>query len=291
MKKINKTKKLIATCLLVMLGCLFLMPGKSALAYGDDLWDSYEMPSSRQKERLVDEADLLTDSEESALLQKLNDVSKKHRSNVAVLTVYDHNGTVQEFADDYFDYNGFQADFEGSGILFMLSMEDREWAISTSGSAIYAFTDYGQEYMTEEMLPYLSSGDYYSAFDTYISIADRFLTLYEEGTPYDVDSSKNPNELKVVAVASLVVGIILAFIIIGIMAAPLHSVQMNANAAGYQSHSGINMQVHRDTFLRASTSKRLIPRDDGSRSGGSSGGSSTHTSSSGSSHGGSSGHF
>ncbi len=287
----NKTKKLIATCLLVIFGCLFLLPGGKALAYSDDLWDSYEMPDSRQKERLVDEADLLTDSEESDLLQKLNSISEKHQSNVVILTVDDHSGTIQDFADDYFDYNGFQADYNGSGILFMLSMGDREWHISTCGSAIAAFTDYGQEYMSGEMLPYLSNGDYYSAFNTYINIADRFLTLYEEGTPYDVNNDKDPNELKVVAIASVVVGLILGFIIVGIMAAQLHSVHMNTSAAGYQAHSGINMQVHRDTFLRASTSKRPIPRDDGSRGGGFSGGSSTHTSSSGSSHGGSSGHF
>ena len=291
MRKMNKTKKLIAACLLVIFGCLFFLPGTLSYAYDDELWDSYEMPDSRQKDRLYDGADLLDDSEESSLLQRLNSVSEKHQSNVVILTVDDHNGSVQDFADDYFDYNGFQADYDGSGILFMLSMYNREWAISTSGSAIDAFTDYGQEYMTGEMLPYLSSGDYYSAFNTYIDIADNLLTMYEEGTPYDVDNSKDPGELKVVAIASIVIGLILGLIIVGIMAAQLHSVHMNASAAGYQAHSGINMQLHRDTFLRASTSKRPIPRDDGSRSSGGGGGSSTHTSSSGSSHGGSSGHF
>ena len=291
MKILNNTKKLMAACLLVILSCLFLVPSVTASAYGDDLWDSYEMPDTRQKERLLDVANLLTDSEESTLLNKLNSVSNKHQSNIVILTVDDHNGSVQDFADDYFDYNGFQADYDGSGILFMLSMGDREWAISTSGTAIYAFTDYGQQYMTEEMLPYLSEGDYYSAFDKYIEIADRFYTLYEEGTPYDVDNSKNPGELKVVAIASIIVGLLLGLIIVGIMAAQLKSVHMNANAAGYQSHSGIHMTVHKDNYVRTSTSKRPIPRDDGSRSSGGGGGSSTHTSSSGSSHGGSSGHF
>lgn len=290
MKKIFKIKKLIASCLLVIFCCLFFLPCNLSYAYSGDFWDSYEIPATRQKERLLDAADLLTDNEEKALLEKLNSVSQQHESNIVVLTVYDHSGSIQDFADDYFDYNGFQADYYGSGILFMLSMEDREWAISTSGTAIEAFTDYGQEYMTDEMLSYLSSGEYYLAFERYVDIADYLYGLYEAGTPYDVNSDRNPNELKHVAIASILVGLGIGLVIVGIMAAQLSSVHMNANAGGYQSHSGIHMTVHRDTFIRTKTSKRPIPRDDGSRSGGG-GGSSVHTSSSGSSHGGSSGHF
>ena len=97
------------------------------------LWDSYEVPATRQKPRLVDNADLLTASEESELLKKLDETSEKWSSNIAILTVNSHNGPIEAYADDYFDYNGFCTEYNESGILFMLSMEDREWAISTSG--------------------------------------------------------------------------------------------------------------------------------------------------------------
>ncbi len=290
MKKLNKIKKFLATYVFVVFCSLLFLQGTVSYAYSDELWESYTMPDTRLKERLLDNADLLTESEEKALLDQLDAVSQKHESNVVLLTVDDHSGSVQDFADDYFDYNGFQADYNGSGILFMLSMADREWAISTSGTAISAFTDYGQEYMTQKMLPYLKEGDYYSAFNEYIDVADRLLTMYEEGTPYDVDNSKDPNELKYAAIGSVILGLVLGLIIVGMMASQLHSVHMNTSAAGYQSHSGIHMQVHRDNYIRTTTSKKRIPQESSSRSG-SSGGSSIHTSSSGSSHGGSSGHF
>ncbi|MCR5558671.1 MAG: TPM domain-containing protein [Butyrivibrio sp.] len=291
MKKNHIIKTIIGSLLMMvfLIFGLILLPSDAASAYSGDLWDSYEMPSTRQKERLLDAADLLTDSEESELLKRLDTISATHSSNVVILTVKEHAGRIQDFADDYFDYNGFQADYNTSGVLFMLSMEDREWAISTSGSGAQAFTDYGQEYLMDQMMPYLRDGDYYNAFSEYINVADRFFTLYEQGTPYDVNNAKAPKNPLAGAAVSILIGLVSAFAAIAFMAKDLHTVHMNASAAGYQSHSGIKMSVHHDTYVRTTTSRTKLPEND-NRSG-HSGGSSMHTSSSGSSHGGSHGHF
>ena len=291
MKKNQKLKTIIGSFLMMVFVSLILFPTGSALASSDEFWDSYEMPSTRQKERLLDAADLLSDSEEADLLQRLNSISETHKSNVVILTVNEHTGPVQDFADDYFDYNGFQADYYTSGILFMLSMEDREWAISTHGSAAEAFTDYGQEYLMDQMLPYLSDGDYYRAFSEYINVADRFFTLYEQGTPYDVNNTRAPKNPLAGAAVSILIGIVVALAVVAFMARDLHTVHMNASAAGYQSHSGIKMKVHHDTYVRTTTARTKLPEHDNNSRGGHSGGSTMHTSSSGSSHGGSHGHF
>ena len=291
MKRIQKLKTFAGTLLVMILVGMILSP-LAALASSTDYWDSYEIPQTRQKERLLDAADLLTDSEETELLKKLDSISNTHQSNVVLLTVNEHSGTIQDFADDYFDYNGFQADYNSSGILFMLSMEDREWAISTCGSAIEAFTDYGQEYMMDQMLPYLKDDDYYGAFNEYIDVADRLLTQYEQGTPVDVGRPiKEPKNPLAGAAVSLLIGIVVALAAVAVMARNLHTVHMNTSAAGYQSHSGIKMKVHHDTYVRTTTARTKLPEHDDSRGGGHSGGSSIHTSSSGSSHGGSHGHF
>lgn len=285
-----KKKQKIQTLLLIAVMSVVFISHGSVTAYSADYWDSYEIPDSRQKERLLDDADLLNDNEEAKLLDRLNSISNAHASNVVILTVPDHSGTIQDFADDYFDYNGFQADFDGSGVLFMLSMSDREWAISTSGNAAYAFTDYGQEYLMDQMLPYLRDGDYSGAFNEYLDVADKFLTLYEQGTPYDVNNTKEPKNPVAGAFVCLFIGMAIAFAVVAFMAKDLHTVHMNASAAGYQSHSGIKMQVHHDTYVRTTTARTKLPENDNNR-GGHSGGSSMHTSSSGSSHGGSHGHF
>ena len=273
---------------------LLIMPLFSITAYadGEQLWDSYEIPSSRQKELLLDKADLLTDDEETDLLELLESVSQKRQCNIVVLTVDDHTGPIQDYADDYFDYNGFGADYNDSGILFMLSMYDREWAISTSGEAIYAFTDYGQEELIDSMLPYLSDGDYYRAFTTYAEMCDDYLESYENGSAIDVDNAyrSRGSGIKLLLI-SLLCGFGSALIPIFFMGSQLKTVHSKANASGYQSHQGLNMRSHEDRYVTTRVTHTPLPKDDDSSRSHGSGGSSIHTSSSGHSHGGSHGHF
>lgn len=66
------------------------------------------IPQERLQPRLVDQADLLTDTQEDSLQKELDDISNKLDFDVAIVTV-DSTGsrTPQAFADDYYDYNGF----------------------------------------------------------------------------------------------------------------------------------------------------------------------------------------
>ncbi len=270
--------------------CLFAFSLHAQAA--EVLWDDYTVPTSRQKERLLDNADLLSDAEEILLLDKLDTVSNKWNCNVVVLTVYEHSGPIQDYADDYFDYNGFGADFNDSGILFMLSMFDREWAISTSGRAQYAFTDYGQEYLFDQMRDDLSDSDYYDAFSTYVEVCDRLLEMDSKGTPYDygVKQPKSSSDILGYILGSLFGGSVIALIPVLKMKSDLKTVRMATNASNYQESGGIRLSRREDRFVRKTLTKTPIPKDNDSR-GGHSGGSTLHTSSSGHSHGGSHGHF
>ena len=57
----------------------------------------------------------------------------------------------QDYADDFFDYNDYGMGEDKSGILFLITMSERKWCISTHGEAIQIFTDAGQEYMTDNL--------------------------------------------------------------------------------------------------------------------------------------------
>ena len=56
---------------------------------------------------VMDEADLLTDSEEEALSEMLEEISLKQGNDIVVVTAYSLGGkSAESFADDYFDYIG-----------------------------------------------------------------------------------------------------------------------------------------------------------------------------------------
>ena len=85
-----------------------------------------DVPAGSELPRLVDDADILTDSEEKELNQQLDTVSEEQECDVIIVTVDSLNGkTVEEYADDYYDDNGYGYGENDSGILFLVAMDDR----------------------------------------------------------------------------------------------------------------------------------------------------------------------
>lgn len=243
-------------------------------------------PSFASGPRVVDEANLLTSSEEADLTAKLDEISERQKLDVVVVTVNTLDGkTPQAFADDYYDYNDYGFGAGNDGILLLVSMEDRDWYITTTGFGITAFTDAGIDYISEQFLSYLSDGDYAEAFEVYADQCDKFVTQANTGEPYDVDNL--PHEpLSVIWIPiSLLVGLIIALISVGVMKGQLKTVRREPAANSYVVDGSMNVTENRDFFLYRNVTRRLKPKDDDK------GGSSTHTSSSGTSHGGGGGKF
>ena len=137
-------------------------------------------------ERLADFADLLDDGQEEELEAKLDQVSEDYGCDVVVVTEETLDGAVpQDYADDFFDYNDYGMGEDKSGILFLITMSERKWCISTHGEAIQIFTDAGQEYMTDNFGSYLSDGEYYEGFMKFADLCEEFIIQAEDGEPYD----------------------------------------------------------------------------------------------------------
>lgn len=234
-----------------------------------------------------DYAGLLEEEEEQELRTKLEEISSRQGMDVVVVTVDSlKERTATEAADDFYDYNGYGQGSTKDGILLLIAMGDRSWAISTTGEAISVFTDAGQEYMVEQFLPYLSDGAYLEAFVKFADLCDSFITQAKEAQPYDVGNMpKESVGVEWIAI-SLVIGAILAFLITGAMRMQLRSVRRQAEA-GYYHKDGIHLTRRNDWYLYRNVQRHAKPKDNG----GAGGGSSTHVGSSGTTHGGSSGHF
>lgn len=249
------------------------------------------IPPPRTLTRVEDEGNLLSPMEEESLRQKLDEISERHNVDVIVVTNYSLGGkSVMEYADDYFDYNGYGLGRNYDGVLLLLSMEGRDWWISTHGYGVTAFTDYGIEFIGDKIVGNLSDGNYYDAFVQFGDLADEFIEQAKTGEPYDVDN-KRTNELT----AAALLGISGLSLGVGGVAgggyaktlANTHKTKRRATGAtGY--HLGIANFVNTyDRFLNSNVTRSPRPKASSS----SSGGSSTHTSSSGRSHGGGGGKF
>lgn len=267
----NLLKKIAA---LVTAAVIFTLPSYTVCAENTD--------------KVVDGADLLTDSEEQSLERYIKDVIEKHDFgyDIAVVTVDSTDGkSAEAYADDYYDYNYYGYDSEGSGLLLLVDMGGRNWHISTKGKGIRAFTDYGISQIGDEVADRLGDGDYYGAFKKFADMADSYIDKYESsGKAYDVGN--RPKDYGRIFMISLAIGLIAALIVCLCMKGQLRTAVKQTAARVYIKSGSMRVNSARDIFLYNTVSKTKIETNSG---GG--GGSSTHTSSSGSTHGGGGGRF
>lgn len=267
------------------------------------------IPVSAARNPVVDNASLFSETELTALQEKAVEVSGNHQMEVVILTVNSLDGkTPQNYADDYYDENGYGYGDNKSGVLFLIAMDTRDWYVSTCGDAIYALTDYGIEQIFSNMSGYLSSGNYYLAFNVYLNSLPAYFEAYENGTPIDgyagnyygpgsyspgiaeeilhYQPQKEPNHLKIVLI-SVGIGAVVALIVILIMRSGMKTAKRQYSAGNYLINDSFHLEIHRDVYLYSNVTRTR--RESSNSSGG--GGSSVHRSSGGTRHGGGGGKF
>ncbi len=283
---------------------------------------AYEYAEGDRTALVNDFADLIPDYDEEVLNDKLEQISETYQCEVALLTVNSTDGyDITAFADDYYDYNGFGWGENDDGIMLVVDMGYREFAITTHGTAIDIFTDYNLTQLENAFVPYLSQGSYTSAFVSYyekcVNIFDDYNTYLNdyggEGNVYipsddDYDYIYEDDyykpapknffskifSIKWLAI-SVVIGLVIAFFYTNHLKSQLKTVRSKPSASDYVIPGSFSLTGQRDVYLYSNVKKTPKPKNNntGSRSGGSSfgGGSSTHRSSSGRTHGGSRGSF
>lgn len=238
---------------------------------------------------LVDDQDLLTDTEKQSVLSALDNASSLAGLDIVVLTTDELDEYNDEaFCDDYYDYNGYGQGTERSGLLLAFDANDGLWYISTRGYAITAFTDYGIDELFDSIRPALRSGDYAEAFTAFADNCVSYVEAANAGEPIDVPGyvTREKESFSEIAgrnlIISLIIGLVVALIAVSKMKAKLKTVHKQYSAEGYVRPGSLQLTESRDMFLYNKVTSRPRPTESSSRSGGSS----THSSSSGASHGG-----
>ena len=254
---------------------------------------------------VVDNACVLDSEEIGTLTEKASDLRNRYDMDVVILIVTDLGGkSAQDYADDYYDDNGYGVGADFSGVLLLIATESRDWWISTCGDAIYALTDYGIESIFSDFSGYLSVNNYYLAFETYLDCLPEYFDAYYDGNPIDGHSgnyygpgSYSPGDAEDIIyydedsfgitdiLISLAVGCGISGIAVWIMSAQMNTKRPQNSAANYLKQGTYRLHGHSDLFLYSNVTK--VRRQENS----SSGGSSVHRSSGGRSHGGGGGKF
>ena len=219
--------------------------------------------------KVYDYAGLLTDEEIEKLSAELQQTGKKRKMDLVIVTANDTKGrSSMEYADDFYDYNGFGAGENKDGVLLLIDMQHRKAWISTTGKAIRVIDSNKIDRILDDVAPPLTDKEYYKSCQAFLSKTNHYLLD---------DQFISPQTFLIFLGISIAVGIIGVLI----MAAANRLVKRGTQAGAYLA-GGFAVTGQNDAFLRSSVTRTAIPKN---TSGGGGGGGS-HSGSSGTSHGG-----
>lgn len=272
--------------IVILAVCFFLLP---LFARADSL--------GQGSQRVFDNAKLMSQSEIDKLEGTIKLLKSQYNMDFAVLTSSDvPKDKSQDFADDYYDKNGFGAGEDLSGILILIDMSNRLVTVSTSGLMIRYVTDDRLNTLLDAVAPYLTGGEYGQG--AFMALAQ--LSVYlSNGIPegqYNQDEEGNID--RYVKPRSVTLGEAAIALLVGLLSGVIlfysvrHTYAMKGSAYKYdlQKNTSVNVTGAADVFLRTQVT-RTVKASSSSGGMGSGGRSSTHRSSGGRVHGGGSRRF
>lgn len=229
--------------------------------------------------KIIDEAQLLTESELSDINTQLESVSQETGWDVAVYTNNNNvdKSDMKDYCNKYYKENNYGKNSDKRGMLLTIDMSSRHLYIITKGDTMYYFNDERNDKILDDVQADMKRNDYYGALQTYVTEVEQ---SYSEGKPTDGTFSnltlaeKDANPLLYVlrhyGIIIAAISLILAFIIVII----INSKYKNNGKKGTYNlgeNSKTNLTEKEDIFIDKHVSVTTI-NTDSSSSGGDSGG-------------------
>lgn len=211
---------------------------------------------------LYDEADVLTDTEEIALAQKLAAISAEYDAQIVVVTIESLDADkVDYFVDYLYDSGGLGYGQNHDGVLLMVCMDPREFRILSNGYAGVAIDHGDIDLICDEIVGNLSAGDYAGAFQEFADECAYYLDGYVNGYPFDFSGT---------LAICLIIGVVVGLIVVLIMRGQLKTVRRQHQANVYVKQGSMHVNVMNDFFLYRNVTRTKKQSSSSSGSGGSS---------------------
>ena len=230
------------------------------------------LPVQASEYRFVyDEAMLMTTSKAAELEDLAADISLRYGCGVYIVTVWDYTeygNSVRSAAENIFLANDFGLGSDDNGVLLLLSMADRDYALIAHGeTGNRTFTDYGKDVLSEEFLDDFRYDSWAAGFEDYLRVSEEFLSAAAKGTPVDVAVS-GADDVPPAWIMILLFPALIAGVSCGIMAASMKSARQKTDVNDYRQAAQI--QGRSDRFITRTVVRQKIETSSSSSSGGTS---------------------
>lgn len=218
--------------------------------------------AATDKQRVFDDAHTLTDQEKASLEKFAQKYSDKRKVDFLIITT-DNDEDITQYMGDLYDQHGFGYDKKhGDVALIALNMKHRDVQLAGFGKVEYSLPNDRFNTIREKITSDLSSGNYVSAYESFIKLSARYMQ-FKPG----VDPSNPVFNPYIQLAGALLFG---AFVV-GVMAANRRS-KITYSAATYYDTELSRTNKKEDKYLRRTVTKTYSPQEKDSGGGGGGGG-------------------
>ena len=226
---------------------------------------------------VADLSGLLTEDQVRSLETKAAELYQKYDFPLYILTLPDHRSyadteDLDRAASQIYRSNDLGEGSDHSGILLLMSTDQRGFALRTFGYGNTVYTDYGMDLLFDRIRAHFSQDDWCGGMETYLSFSEELLQLAEEGHP--LDRGRNPTERWLGVAACVVLGLLTAVLVRSLLMRQLRSVAVQTDAAAFVAAEGLRLTRKTDRYTHTTRSRVYDPpKQESSSTGGTSVGS------------------
>lgn len=249
------------------------------------LWISILCGFSGEKEKVHDEAGLLSTEEAEALNEQALRVIQKIQADVAVVTT-DNTGNRNTWQYAEWAYEYFEVGYgeNNAGVLLLLDMDNRELYIDEycRNEEEFQISYEERETMLDHIYPYMVQRDYAGACRVFLEDLPVYMTNEQAGDDdykeavNSPDNGYSPSDQKEnigqILLSSFLPAAILSAVLVGVLVV-MQNRKTKASGAVYLRNGRASLRQKNDYYTHTTTTKTKIQRDnEGSRSGSHGGG-------------------
>lgn len=219
---------------------------------------SIEAQADTSKQRIYDHAKLLSDTEIEKLEKVAVKYSDKRNTEFIIVTVEDSEKDLQIYMDDFYHEKFGETDVNVA--MLGLNMKERDVILSGYSEMHKKLDPDRLTIIREKITPSLSEGDYFTAFESFITLSAKYMQ-YREGV--------NPANPLFNTWVQLAIAVGIAAFIVWTMARSVEP-KATTTSATYRDMERTKILGKRDRYIRTTVTKRRKPKQ--SSSGGGRGG-------------------
>lgn len=256
-------KKFITILIAALMISVFVIPVAADEASGLPSWypadvSAFQDFHNTDAPRIVDNADLFTDSEESKLTAMIKQSIAATNTDFVIYTDNTNYGLGnQRCAADFYKFNGYGIgdDYNGSVLYINMDPLDREFYTAARGDCRKYYTEDTINALQDRAYDDMRDGNYASAMEKYI---DAMTGLHLTGK---VPEESGAFILRLIV--CIVIGLIGGGITVGALTSQMKKVRIATKAREYLVRDSVNMRAANDYFLYATVTRTRIPKNNG----------------------------